>query len=804
MALRQQLAERGNDYSPLETEYWRVTQGELVTEPLLSPEQGPLQITKTASILIGSHNSCESLRRSLLSVAQSSFHRKYPTQLEIVLVDDGSTDGTRQMVQSLELSVPVKYVLEDRSGLSKAHNTGAQYAEGDILIFSDSDMVHTIFAIEEMMKRFEVLRNVTLLGFRYEIDSDDPRISPSAIMTNLCGLLPDFDYDFRLRFPGFPDNVCRDTRHLKDYGWQRQVLFANGGSYDLPSAVIGAFFALHRLDYIQMGGSDERLVGWAGEDTLIGARSIALGNYIVPVYSAASAHISHPLRFRVSESDRAANHRMFTSLMDAPFPGKAGLPDCRGRVREFFQNRPIPSEFQNGLPKNYPPPAFGSYRRGCVAFALGHFERALDYFAMGGLESPDSPWPELGRGKAMREIGQTNESVRVLSECAERHPANGWARFELAISHAAATDYGKARCVMQAVRESDPTMFDPRWVLDTSPVDHKRRGNHHANHQLHRLAVRDFDLALLVAPDYAWAHFDRGISLRALGRPYEALAAFDSTGKLLHPDDNKWTWVRSEMGKALSDLGQVNEAKLQLETALRLYPGNTQARTWMDELHTGTEQQHGILCSLSLLRAISSIDGWLSDEEADLLISAVLKVAQLPGGAEKLSLVEIGSFCGKSTVVIGRALKALGPSRFRFYAIDPHNGYFLAEGRDTYALLQKNITHLGLEQYVTIMRNCSTAVAWDKPIALLYIDGLHDYENVRADYLHFKDSVIPEGLLAFHDYIDYCPGVQQCVDEVLHAGDFQFVAQRERMILLRKAANAGRSSGHADSLSGRV
>jgi tetratricopeptide (TPR) repeat protein/GT2 family glycosyltransferase len=711
-----------------------------------------------------------------------------------VLVDDGSTDGTCDMVHSLEVSVPIKYVLQERSGLSKAHNTGCAYAEGDILIFSDSDMVHTIFAIEELMKRFEVLRNMTLLGFRYEIDPADPRVSPAAIRTNLCGLLPEFDYDFRLRFAGFPDNVCRDTRHLKDYGWQRQVLFCNGGSYDLPSAVIGAFFAITRADYLQMGGSDERLVGWAGEDTLIGARSIALGNYTVPVYSAASAHISHPVRVPVSESARSDNYRIFASLMDAPFPGKAGLPACRSRVREFFQNKPVPSTPEASLPANYPASAFGSYRLGCLDFAVGHYERAHDHFEKETRESPGSPWSHLGKGKALREMGQREESVRVLSECSRLYPSNGWVQFELAVAYAAATQYGNARCAMQAARECAPEIFDPRWVLDTSAVDHKRRANHHANQQLHTLAVRDFDLALLVAPNYVWAHFDRGISLRSLGRPQEALAAFDSMAKLLHPKDNSWTWVRSEMGKALSDMGEVNQAKLQLETALRLYPANAQARAWMDELHTRTERHHGILCSLSLLRDTSGIDGWLSDDEADLLIAAVLKATQRPNGAQNLSLVEIGSFCGKSTVVIGRTLKALAPPHFHLYAIDPHDGYFLAQGRDTYALLQKSLTHHGLEQHVTVIRNCSTAVTWDKPIAFLYIDGLHDYENVRADYLHFKDSVIADGLLAFHDYIDYCPGVQQYVDEVLQTGDFQFVAQRERMILLQKTASAERAA----------
>ena len=137
--------------------------------------------------------------------------------------------------------------------------------------------------------------------------------------------------------------------------------------------------------------------------------------------------------------------------------------------------------------------------------------------------------------------------------------------------------------------------------------------------------------------------------------------------------------------------------------------------------------------------------------------------------------------------MIGRTLQAIGQSSLRFYAIDPHQGYFLAGGRETYSCLQENLRANQLDECVVVIRERSTSVVWDQPIGLLFVDGLHDYEYVKADYLHFRKAITDEGFVAFHDYADCCPGVQQFIDEILRANELQFVAQSERMVLFKKS-----------------
>lgn len=781
------ICDCSNDYSELESEYRRITGTDLVTDPLGSVEKGPNHITKSASVLIGSYNSRQSLEKTLYSIEHSSFHRKYPGQLEIVVVDDGSSDGTGEMIQQLSFSVPLKYIRQDHAGLTAAHNTGLAFADGDVLIFSDSDIVHTRYALEELMKRHEVLPNVTLAGFRYDVDPAHPNVALASIQKNVEQLMPEFDKDFRLNFPGRPENISRETRHWKDYGFHRKLVMANGARYDLPAMVVGGFFSITRDDYIRMGGSDERLVGWGCEDSLIGAHSIALGNYIIPVYSAASVHLSHPRRLSSEASEFRANIQTMTRILNEEFEVRTAVPDRRQRARNFVYKPPSTSAPRGSDPgPSDDCSALDGFRRGCFDYSLGNFAASLGHFENAISQRPDSPWPRVGKGKALRELGKYQEAVETFSECLGRHPRNGWAHFEMGLAYAACTEYDNAHRAINTARETDSGLYDAQWALETPSRGHKQRANFHAGEGLHGVAVRDFDLALTVDRNNAWAHFDRGLSLRSLGRVREALFAFQSADALLHREDHNRTWIHTELGKCFADLGSINQAKQQLDTALQLFRENQDARVSLETLHTQLERKHQVFCPLSLIRSVAGIDGWLTDFEAELLIASVIKAARLGCGVSSLAVVELGSFCGKSTVVIGKAVEVLGSGTLHFYAIDPHDGYHLAPNRNSYQALYDNLRAHQLHDQVEIIRERSTQVIWDKPIALLFVDGLHDYENVRADYLHFRDAIVPDGLAAFHDYVDYCPGVQRFVGELLAGNELQFVAQRERLILFQK------------------
>ena len=78
---------------------------------------------------------CFDFGRSLPEAFESIFSQNYPN-IEIVVIDDGSTDDTRQIVEKYR---DVKYVYQTNQGLSAARNAGIKNSGGDFLVFLDAD-----------------------------------------------------------------------------------------------------------------------------------------------------------------------------------------------------------------------------------------------------------------------------------------------------------------------------------------------------------------------------------------------------------------------------------------------------------------------------------------------------------------------------------------------------------------------------------------------------------------------------------------------------------------------------------------
>ena len=192
--------------------------------------------------------------------------------------------------------------------------------------------------------------------------------------------------------------------------------------------------------------------------------------------------------------------------------------------------------------------------------------------------------------------------------------------------------------------------------------------------------------------------------------------------------------------------------------------------------------------TLPILDRMRTIEGWLEDDEADLLLAAA---ASAMAHGDGYPIVEIGSYCGRSTVVLASAVNALAPTN-RVYAIDPHEGMVgamdqgLTAGGGTLERFQRNLIAAGVADVVEVIQRYSFEVDWTGPIGMLLVDGLHDYENVARDFDHFRRFLLPTSLVAFHDYADYYPGVVALVDELIAGGDFGRVDQARSMIVLER------------------
>lgn len=142
-----------------------------------------------------------------------------------------------------------------------------------------------------------------------------------------------------------------------------------------------------------------------------------------------------------------------------------------------------------------------------------------------------------------------------------------------------------------------------------------------------------------------------------------------------------------------------------------------------------------------------------------------------------LCVVEIGSYCGGSTVVIARTAARRAPGA-RVFAIEP----FSAEGaryqRDYESLFDANVAEWGVGATVQKIKKTSdeAATEWTRSIDYLYIDGDHSYDAVVRDVRNFVPFVREGGVFALHDYKAGKEGVRRAVDELVtphHAKLFQ-------------------------------
>jgi glycosyltransferase involved in cell wall biosynthesis len=91
----------------------------------------PLPRVPFVSVIVCSYNGGRTLATCLDSLGKLNY-----SDYEIILVDDGSTDGTRDIAEQFP---HVRYIYQDNRGLSHARNTGAAAAKGEVFAYTDSD-----------------------------------------------------------------------------------------------------------------------------------------------------------------------------------------------------------------------------------------------------------------------------------------------------------------------------------------------------------------------------------------------------------------------------------------------------------------------------------------------------------------------------------------------------------------------------------------------------------------------------------------------------------------------------------------
>lgn len=156
----------------------------------------------------------------------------------------------------------------------------------------------------------------------------------------------------------------------------------------------------------------------------------------------------------------------------------------------------------------------------------------------------------------------------------------------------------------------------------------------------------------------------------------------------------------------------------------------------------------------------NKIKGFLLEEEGEsLYLTAKNYSKQGP-------CLEIGSYCGKSALYLGAAVKE---NNQLLYSIDHHRGseeqqpgeeFFdpdlldeSGKGINTLPFFLDTIGKAGLTDIVIPIVSTSVEASkdWTKPLAMVFIDGGHSEKAANDDYDVWNPHIIPGGILAIHD-----------------------------------------------------
>ncbi|MEV7358245.1 class I SAM-dependent methyltransferase [Kitasatospora sp. NPDC091276] len=163
-----------------------------------------------------------------------------------------------------------------------------------------------------------------------------------------------------------------------------------------------------------------------------------------------------------------------------------------------------------------------------------------------------------------------------------------------------------------------------------------------------------------------------------------------------------------------------------------------------------------------VLAAFEAATGFMPLDEGLALYAAAVTAARRTG----LPVLEIGTYCGRSAVLLAAAARETGTTAL---TVDHHRGSEEQQPgweyhdptlvdpevglMDTLPRFRRTLHAAGLEEHVVALvgRSPRIAALWGRPLALVFIDGGHTDEHATGDYEGWAPHLAPDGLLVVHD-----------------------------------------------------
>lgn len=294
------LSQHDNDYSFLEKGYFLKNNIDLLSKEVIVATN---TFSKKISVIIPSFNSFDTIFGTLLTINNQVLSDSERDLLEVIVVDDGSTDNTKIRIHQQKYKFTLKYFKQDNLGRSAARNKGVDISTGETLIFLDSDVLLEKNFIREHALRCEALNKCVFISFKDNIFLSADKIFEFIRQDNK----PNIEKDFRFSKFISPEwkrihkvnnpvetrivRIIDESNNLKDFGRGRII-----GVWDLPSIALTCSISMSKKEFLKSGGFSLDFKGWGMEDTFLGACLISNRNYFIPIYSTGVFHIKHAYR----------------------------------------------------------------------------------------------------------------------------------------------------------------------------------------------------------------------------------------------------------------------------------------------------------------------------------------------------------------------------------------------------------------------------------------------------------------------------------------------------------------------------
>lgn len=167
------------------------------------------------SIIIPAFNRAKIIEKAIISVKNQSFH-----DWECIIVDDGSTDNTKDIVMKLlNEDKRIKYVYQENAERSAARNNGIQHAIGNYICFLDSDDEFLEKHLENLYTNISLKDNPIAMFFT------NFQICQNTIVTSpLMPVLTEDVVDYLVYNPIIPARTCIHKKILLNFQFEEDIV----------------------------------------------------------------------------------------------------------------------------------------------------------------------------------------------------------------------------------------------------------------------------------------------------------------------------------------------------------------------------------------------------------------------------------------------------------------------------------------------------------------------------------------------------------------------------------------------------